>query len=169
MSGASERQSFFGGILVVWVFSEGFFSLFPIFWGFCYIPLHFLFFEMGDSSHTVWTLRPLLPLFLALFFKPPLTTRWSASHFSDLSIETVFYFSAELKHRVETIMHQNTVHALLSFMKWPNNNMTKKKGKERERERHGENTETMVLPRRLLWDKRQLSQFGPEVRIRPCC
>lgn len=84
----SRGAMFLGGILVVWVLSEGFFSLFPIpiLWGLCYIPLNFLFLEMGDSSHTVWTARPLLP-FSLLSFSYPSHTQWPASHLSDLSTE----------------------------------------------------------------------------------
>lgn len=113
MSGSPERQSFSRGILVVWVFSEGFFSFFPIFWGFCYIPLDFLFFEMGDSSHIVWTLGPLLTLSLLFSTPPPPHPQWPASHFSDLSIKRRVSFSAVLNITYRQLLiktlHMHTV------------------------------------------------------------
>lgn len=68
----------FRGILVVWVFSEGFFSVFPIFEVSVTFHLTSCFFEMGDVSHTVWTLRSLLPLNL-LFFQDPSVACLTAS------------------------------------------------------------------------------------------
>lgn len=70
----------FRGILVVWVFSEGFFAVFPMFEVSVTFHLTSCFFEMGDVSHTVWTLRSLLLLNLFFFQDPSVACLTASLH-----------------------------------------------------------------------------------------
>lgn len=142
-----------------------FLFLFLIFWGFfvtflstsCFLRWETVptLFELSDPSF----LFPCSPPFF--FFKTPSTTWWSATYFSQTCPLNCF-FLCQTKHSVQTIYASK--YCICSYY-----SHTETKRQFIGQKKDSGSSETMMLPSCLLSDKRQLSQFGPEVRIRPCC